>query len=56
MSIGGVLLTGPDPLHHLDAAPLAVVDWRQWHRPVEGVAARGVRVTVALKAAHPAPG
>ena len=55
--IGGrALLTRPDALDHLDAAPLAVVDWRQWHRPVEGVAARGVRVTVALKAAHPAPG
>ena len=53
---GGLLLTGPDPLHHLDAAPLAVVDRRQWHRPVEGVTAGWVCVAVALEAAHPAPG
>ena len=54
--MGGVVLTGPDPLDHLDAAPLAVVDRRQWHRPIEGVTAGWVCVAVALEAAYSAPG
>ena len=47
------LLTRADALDHLDAAALADVDGRQRQGPVEGVAARGVRVAVALKATHP---
>ena len=52
----GVRLTRADPLDHLDAAALAAVDGRQRQRPVEGVAARGVGVAVALEAPHLAAG
>ena len=49
----GVLLTRADALDHLDAAALADVDGRQRQGPVERVAARRVRVAVALEASHP---
>ena len=51
-----LLLTRADALDHLDAAALADVDGRQRQGPVEGVAARRVRVAVALEAPHPATG